>query len=141
MLPLRHTRGWRIAGILLLLLVLAATLMPAVWFMSDTRQFITWFMGVDKWLHALTFLFLAVWFSGQYERRAYWRIGIGLVLFGVFIELCQRAVAHRSAEWLDLAADVGGVAVGLLLALAGLGGWSLRAEQWLARRRADETVG
>ena len=141
MLPLRYTRRWRIAGILLLLLVLVATLMPAVWFISDTRQLITWFMGVDKWLHALTFLFLAVWFSGQYQRSAYWRIGIGLTLFGVFIELCQRAVAHRSAEWLDLAADVGGIAVGLLVALAGLGGWSLRAENWLAQRRADETVG
>ena len=134
MLPLRYSRRWRFAGIALLVLVLVATLMPAVWFLAKPKEFITWFMGFDKWLHALTFLFLAVWFSGQYERSSYWRIGVGLILFGLLIEICQRMVSHRSAEWFDLAADVAGVTVGLLIALAGAGGWSLRAEQWLAQR-------
>ena len=140
MLQLRYTRRWRIAGFVLLLLVLVATLMPAVWFFSSSTELVTWFMGVDKWLHVLTFLFLAVWFSGQYERRNYWRIGIGLVLFGALIEMSQRMVTHRSAEWLDLAADVGGIVAGLLIALAGIGGWSLRAEQWWARQTASRAV-
>lgn len=138
MLSLRYARGWRIAGVLLLLAVLAATMMPAVWFANDSHQLITWFMGVDKWLHALTFLFLAVWFSGQYARSAYWRVGLGLVLFGILIEVCQRLVSYRSGEWLDLAADVGGIAVGLIIACLGVGGWSLRAESLFAARGASE---
>ena len=138
MLPLRYTGRWRIAGIVLLLAVLAGTLMPAVWFLAKPKDFITWFMDFDKWLHALTFLFLAIWFSGQYERSSYWRIGIGLILFGLLIEVCRRMVSHRSAESFDLAADVGGVVVGLLIALAGVGGWSLSAEQWLAQRSSGQ---
>jgi len=138
MLPLRYTQRWRAAGFLLLVIVLIGTLMPAFWFLDDSREFVTWFMGIDKWLHTLTFLFLTVWFSGQYERRSYWRIAAGLILFGVLIEVCQRMVSYRSAEWYDLAADVVGVVAGLVIAWLGMGGWSLRAEAWLTQRQARD---
>ena len=134
MLPLRYAQRWRATGLFLLVLVLIAALMPAVWFFSDSRQLVSWVVNVDKWLHALTFVFLAVWFSGQYERRAYWRVALGLVMFGILIEVCQRMVSYRSAEWYDLAADVLGVVIGLTIAWLGMGGWSQRAEAWLARR-------
>ena len=137
MLPLQYARRWRAASLMLLLLVLAATLMPAVWFFSDRQSFITWFVGVDKWLHAMTFVVLAIWFSGQYRPGAYWRIGIGLLLFGVLIEICQRMVTYRSAELFDLVADAGGIVVGLAIAAVGLGGWSLRVEEWFAQQNAD----
>jgi VanZ family protein len=140
MLSLRYAGRWRAAGLMLLVIVLAATLMPAVWFLSDRQDFVNWFTNIDKWLHGVTFLFLAVWFSGQYQRRAYWRIAIGLFLFGILIELSQRMVAYRSAEWYDLAADVGGIIIGLAIAVAGVGGWSLRTEHWLARRNAGSSV-
>lgn len=131
MLPLRHARGWRIAGMLLLVLVLAAMLMPTVWL--SRSEYLTWFVYVDKWLHGITFVFLALWFAGQYRPRSYWRIAIGLIAFGVLTEVCQRLVTYRSAEWFDLLADAAGISAGLALALAGLGGWSLRVEAWLAR--------
>ena len=70
MLPLRYTQRWRAAGFLLLLLVLVATLMPAFWLLDNSKEFVTWFMDIDKWLHTLTFMFLAVWFAGQYARRS-----------------------------------------------------------------------
>ena len=140
MLPLRYTRRWQAASLLLLVVVLAATLMPAVWFWSDRRVFITWFMNVDKWLHAVTFVLLAIWFSGQYRPGSYWRIGIGLILFGVLIEVCQRMVTYRSAELFDIVADAGGITVGLIVAAAGIGGWSLRFEQWFAHRKAGAGV-
>jgi len=140
MLALRYAGRWRAAGLMLLILVLAATLMPAVWFMSDSREFISWFTNIDKWLHGITFLFLAIWFSGQYERRSYWRIAVGLFLFGVLIEACQRMVSYRSAEWYDLAADVAGTVVGLVIATAGVGGWSLRVERWFALRKPGTNV-
>lgn len=136
MLSLRYARRWQTASVLLLLLVLAATLMPAVWLWSDRRQVVAWFFEFDKWLHGITFVFLAIWFSGQYERRSYWRIGIGLIFFGLLIEASQRMVTYRSSELLDIVADAAGIAVGLVIAAAGAGGWSLRIEGWYAQRKA-----
>lgn len=140
MLPLRHAGRWRAASIFLLLGVLGGALMPAVWFWEDRNGFLTWFVHVDKWLHGATFVILAVWFGGQYRTASYWRIGIGLLLFGVLIEVCQRMVTYRSAEWFDLFADAAGILLGLIIGLAGLGGWSLKVEAWLGRRSAGDGV-
>ena len=134
MLPLRYARRWQAASILLLILVLAATLMPVVWFWPNRREFAAWFIGADKWLHGITFVFLAIWFAGQYRSRSYWRIGVGLICFGFLIEACQRLVSYRSADWFDIAADVAGITVGLAVAMAGLGGWSLWIENRLSKR-------
>ena len=136
MLELRYARRWQNTGIAILSLIFVAALMPAIWVWPDRQQFPTWFVDADKWLHALTFVFLAVWFAGQYRPRSYWRIGVGLIAFGALIEVCQRLVSYRTAEWLDIVADTLGVVVGLLIATAGLGGWSLRFERWYAQRQA-----
>lgn len=140
MLPLRHVRRWQVASVVLLLAVFIATLMPAVWFWSDRRQLVDWFGHVDKGLHAATFVILAVWFAGLYRVRSYWRIAVGLILFGIVIEACQRLVTYRSAEWFDIVADLTGIVVGLLIAMLGMGGWGLRVENWLTRRRAGARV-
>jgi VanZ family protein len=135
MLPLRHLRYWQIASVLILLLVLAATLMPAFWFWGDKSSGLAWFKGVDKWLHGITFAVLSLWFAGLYHRQSYWRIAIGLLLFGLAIEVCQRMVGYRTAEWLDVGADMAGILLGLAIAVAGLGGWSLRFERYIAEFR------
>ena len=137
MLPLRYVRRWQIASAFLLIFVLASTLMPAAWFWSSSRDFGTWFIDTDKWLHGITFVILAVWFAGLYRPRSYWKIGVGLILFGLFIEGFQQLVAYRSAEMLDVAADIVGIVIGLVIAGAGLGGWSLRLEGWLVSRREN----
>ena len=135
MLPLRYSRRWRMAGMALLAAVLVASLLPAAWFWSDPVEFVSWFVHVDKWLHGITFAVLALWFAGQYRRRSYWRIAAGLLVFGVLIEGCQRLVTYRSSEWFDIVADAAGILVGLVIATAGLGGWSLRLEGWYLRRK------
>ena len=135
MLPLRYARRWQIASLIILLLVLAAALMPAVWFWDDRVRGLTWFRGVDKWLHGVTFLVLSLWFTGLYRKGSYWKIGIGLLLFGLGIEACQRMVSYRSAEWLDVGADAAGIILGLVIGAAGIGGWCLRAEERLAKYR------
>ena len=135
MLPLRFVRRWHIASAALLVLVLVSTLMPAVWFFSSRREFVSWFIDFDKWLHVITFTFLGIWFSGQYTRRYYWRIAAGLILFGLLIEGCQRLVSYRSAEWFDVTADATGIVLGLTIAMVGLGGWSLRVENWFTDRK------
>ena len=135
MLPLRHAHAWRIANILLMLLVLAATLMPASWLFGDREIAVPWFPHADKWLHGLTFAVLALWYAGQYRPRSYWRIVIGLMAFGVLVELCQLMVGYRTADWLDIGANGAGIIAGLAVATAGAGGWCLRVEEWQAVRQ------
>lgn len=132
MLPLRHARLWRLASVALMVLVLAATLMPAVWIFDDKRSALAWFHHADKWLHGITFVVLTVWYAGLYQRRSYWRIAVGLMAFGFLIELCQLMVSYRMADWIDIAANCAGIIAGLLVAIAGAGGWCLRVEAWHA---------
>jgi VanZ family protein len=134
MLPLRYTRRWQVAGLLLLLSVLAATLVPAGWLWPDLPG--PALFAADKWLHGLTFLFLAVWFSGQFSRQAFWRVGAGLFAFGILIELLQSTVPYRTAELMDVFADTAGIVAGLAIATAGAGGWSQRFEARFALRES-----
>lgn len=129
MLALRYRRRWQIASLVLLFLVLAAALMPAVWFWSNKSAGIQWFTGIDKWLHGIAFLVLALWFSGLYRRRSYWKVGLGLLLFGLGIEFCQRLVGYRTADMLDVGADAIGIVVGLVIGAISIGGWCLRVER------------
>ena len=138
MLELKYARAWRVMSFLLLLGVLGATLMPAVWFWSDRVQLAHWFGSIDKWAHFLAFFALALWFAGLYQRQRYWRVALGLLAFGVLIELCQRAVGYRSAESLDVLADALGIVAGLAVAWLGVGGWSLRFEAWWMSRQQGE---
>lgn len=130
MLPLSYPRRWKIAGFLLLIAVLAAAVAPAINPGSHTAR---WLPISDKWLHGITFAILAVWYSGQFAKSAYWRIAIGLVVFGGFIEFCQSLVSYRTAETGDFIADVTGIVVGLTISMVGLGGWSVRAEHWMQK--------
>jgi len=135
MLPLRYASWWRTASVLLLILVLAGAVMPAVWLWPDRGTLFSWFDAIDKSVHAVVFAFLTLWFAGQYRPQSYWRIALGLLLFGLLIELCQRTIIYRSAEWLDVAADVAGIIGGLLIAATGLGGWCQRFEaRYLTQR-------
>ena len=133
MLPLRYTRRWLLAGVFVLFAVFGAAIMPALWFWPSTTGKLL--VGFDKWLHTGTFLVLALWFSGQYSRRWYWRIGAGLLIFGIIIELCQRMLTYRTGDLQDLTANAVGIVLGFAIALTGIGGWSLRVEGWLIRRR------
>ena len=136
MLPLRHANRWQVASLFILFVVLAAALMPAFWFWDDKSKALLWFRNIDKVLHVATFLVLAVWFSGLYRKNSYWKIAVGLLAFGLIIEVCQRAVGYRSAEWTDVFADATGIVLGLMIALAGIGGWCLRAEEIFSKRRS-----
>ena len=127
---MQYSRFWHSASIALLVLVLVATMIPAAWFFDDKASALSWFAHVDKWLHGLTFLVLALWFAGQYRARSYWRVAAGLMVFGFLIELCQMTVSYRTADWIDIGANTAGIIAGLAVASAGLGGWCLRVEAW-----------
>ena len=134
MLPVRHVGFWRFFSALILVAVLVAALSPAFWLFDNRAHALFWFQNADKWLHALTFITLALWFAGLYEKRNYWRIAVGLMLFGFVVELCQLTVSYRTADWVDIGANTAGIIIGLAVAAAGLGGWSLRFEDWYTRR-------
>ena len=124
------------AGVSVLFVVLAAALMPAMWFWPGMHRLGV--IQVDKWLHFATFAGLAIWFAGQYKPTSYWRIALGLFVFGLLIEASQRMVSYRSSDLLDLLADSVGILFGLGVAKLGAGGWSMRFEQWLEARAASK---
>jgi VanZ family protein len=126
MLPLRYPRLWRFADILILVLVLASAMSPDIWPWGRKSGP---YLVSDKVLHGLTFAFLAIWYTGQYSRKSYAKLALGLLGFGVLIELCQLMVSYRSAEWGDLLADAIGVAAGMAIALTVTGGWSQAVER------------
>lgn len=133
MLPLQHASLWRTLSILLLIVVLLGALSPTFWFDSKAKALV-WFEHADKWLHAITFAALTIWFAGMFARGAYWRIALGLTVFGLIIEACQLLVSYRIADWVDVGANTVGIIVGLAAAAAGLGNWGLRVEDWYSRR-------
>ena len=135
MLPLRHAGLWRAFSVTLLILVLVAALSPAFWFFESRASALSWFENVDKWLHAMTFITLSVWFAGLFSRRHYWIIATGLMVFGLLVEFLQLQLSYRMADWADIGANTVGIIIGRAVSVAGLGGWGLRLEDWYLRRR------
>ena len=96
MLPLRHARLWRVLSVLILVFVLLAAMTPVFWVFDNLDDALSWFENADKWLHGLTFVVLSVWFAGLVEKRRYWLVAIGLLLFGFLVEFCQLQVSYRT---------------------------------------------
>lgn len=134
MLPLRYARSWRVISALLLIFALVAAVTPVFWFIDSRATALSWVSNVDKWLHAVAFFTLAVWFAGLMAKRSYWLIAAGLMMFGFLVEFVQLQTSYRTADWGDIAANTVGIILGLTVAAAGLGGWGLRFEDWYSRR-------
>lgn len=132
MLELRFAGAWRAMSVLALLTILGATLVPSDWLWFNDPSFR--YSISDKWMHGITFMALSLWFCGQYARSSYWRVALGLLAFGLLIEIAQRAVGYRTADLHDLAADMAGIAAGLLIAVTGAGGWTPKLEDWLQKQ-------
>jgi VanZ family protein len=102
---LKLIKIWYLLGGLMLLMVGAVSLMP----LPD--------VGVnDKFSHLVTYFVLGGWFGLLATNRVSlgWTI-IGLIAYGMLIELLQGMTAHRYAEWGDVLANAGGTMAGILL--------------------------
>jgi VanZ family protein len=102
---LKLIKIWYLLGGLMLLMVGIVSLMPV----PD--------VGVnDKFSHLVTYFFLGGWFSLLAVNRAAlgWTI-IGLIAYGILLELLQGMTAHRYAEWGDVLANASGTLAGILL--------------------------
>jgi VanZ family protein len=124
MLPLRFPRAWFFAGLLIMALVLVATLSPSG--STTTVSFLS-----DKAAHFFAFMMLMLWFCGVFRLPFTPLVALGLLAFGVLIELLQSRLPYRSAEVADALYDVGGIAAGWLLAVLGASRWTRVVEDWL----------
>ncbi len=91
-------RFWLLAGLICIAVLAFAPLQ------SDPGT------GNDKINHILAFLFLA-WLANRAFPGLKVRIWLGLLAFGLFIEVTQKFLPYRSFSWWDLMAD----GVGILL--------------------------
>ena len=126
MLPLPHGRAWLIAGWVLIACIVVGSLIPHV---------PTFGLRVsDKAEHFASYFVLMLWFSGLYERKRHWLLGVAFFLMGVALELLQGALTTTRAMDIDDALTNGaGVAAAFLLARFGLGGWTRRVENLWTR--------
>lgn len=101
---LELARLWYSLAALMLLVVAAASLLPA----PD--------VGVsDKLSHVITYLVLACWFSLlAVNRAALCWTALGLLAYGMLMELLQGMTSYRYAEWGDVLANGAGVVLGSL---------------------------
>ena len=108
-------------GWLLVAGVVFGSLLPNVW-VPDFRS-------SDKLLHAGSYLILMLWFSGLYRRGRHLAIALLLFVLGLCLDVSQSLSPYRSFDWRDVAANGGGILLGLLLSRFLFEGWCRRVEQ------------
>lgn len=103
--PYKLVRLWYTLGAILLLAVMVVSLIP----MPDDVSV------SDKTGHLFVYLVLSGWFSLLARDRGILGLSLlGLVLYGMLIELLQGLTGYRSAEWGDVIANTLGCALGTL---------------------------
>lgn len=87
--------------------------------------------GLDKLGHALAYGTLMLWFAQLYVRPRWALVALACVLLGVVLEYLQGFTSYRTFSYVDMAANLAGVVVGLTLALAGIDDCIERVERWV----------
>ncbi len=114
---------WIAAGSMLMLWGLYQALEPDPALRLD-------FPNGDKLLHALGFACLMGWWGNVFvARRARITAALGCLAYGVLIEGLQWLNPPRTADGLDVLADVCGIAIALLLLRTPLAGVLARVER------------
>ncbi len=98
---------WLWAFVSCLALIMIVSLMPV----NGTG----WFPGQDKIMHAISFAALFLMGSQAFPRLAsWWRLHLGLLIYGALIEWLQGKTGYRSMEAWDVVADISGLVLGNL---------------------------
>ena len=132
---LRLRKLWTGLSVVLLVVSLWFALKPIT---PDEENWLDWLSFLttsDKVLHAEAFFGLGLWF-GALAGPSHWRrVALLLLLYGALIEVSQGAMAlGRIADFSDLAADAGGLVLGLLAARWFGRDWLLWVDAWMASR-------
>lgn len=125
-LLLRHPWVWLGLGWVFIVCAVVASLVPG--------QNLPHTGVSDKFEHTVGYMLLTLWFTGVYPRTSYVRIGIGMFLLGIAIEIAQGAMPFgRQTDFRDVIANTLGIAAGIAVAMIGLGGWAQRIEAWVRK--------
>jgi VanZ family protein len=112
--PLPHARRWLLLWWLAVAAVALVELLPAMLLPQVPA-------GGDKFEHLLAYGTLAFAAVQLFERRALWRVGIGLAALGMSLEIAQGTLtATRSFDLADELANCCGVLLGLAAAFTPL---------------------
>jgi VanZ family protein len=132
MLSLPHARIWLVIGWLLIVLIVVGSLVPHVPTLGVQVN--------DKMEHFGSYFLLMFWFSGLYERRRHWLLGLAFFLMGVALELLQGAFTDtRDMDVRDALANGTGVAAAFVLAPLGFASWTRWVEGlWTRNARSRE---
>lgn len=98
---------WLSVGWLLIALVVYVSLIPAPPSIDITAG--------DKVAHVFAYATLTLWFLQLYPVNRQPILAIGFIMMGITLELLQELTASRSFEYLDIAANAGGVVLGWVL--------------------------
>jgi VanZ family protein len=124
-----HLRLWWSLGFALLALITALSLLPIRGPDLDLPN-------SDKLHHALAYSVLMLYFGklagAGWQRRL--AVAGGLLAYGIAIELLQSQLPPRTAELADLAANLGGMAIGALLLRTRLSRLMIAVERRLTSR-------
>ena len=95
----------------------------------------------DKVAHVLAYATLMLWFLQLYPRHRRLLLAISFGLMGVGLEALQGLTPSRTFEYMDMAANAGGVALGWLLAPTRLSSTLSIIETQVVRIRGGVTSG
>jgi VanZ family protein len=122
---LRWRGLWLACGWLLVLLIIYLSLRPGGPVLPPSIS--------DKLQHVVAYGVLTYWFTCLYlnppARAAY---ATGFVLLGVALEFVQAWTGYRSFDFIDMAADALGVALGWLVAPPQLPSLPVAFERWVS---------
>jgi VanZ family protein len=121
---LRLTKLWFFLAYMLLLVTGVISLMPA----PDIG-------GSDKIAHFIVFLSLSAWFSLIVEhRKSLWLVLIGLIAYGLLLELLQGLTTYRTGDFRDALANSLGVVSGIVFYFSPLRRLLRQVDVWLQVR-------
>ena len=128
MFPLYYKLLWKLANLVILILLASLLLLPPEWLFSDYIKDLTELL-TDKVIHIGVFILWTCWLSGQFI--SFFKIFFYTSIFGFLIEVIQYFLPYRSWELLDLLANEIGILIGVIIAIKFTSGWSLLIEKYI----------
>ena len=128
MFPLNYKLLWKLANLVILILLAGLLLLPPEWlffnYIKDLPELLS-----DKVIHIGVFTLWTCWLSGQFI--SFLKIFFYTSIFGFLIEVIQYFLSYRSWELLDLLANEIGILIGVIIAIKYTSGWSLLIEKYI----------
>ena len=128
MFPLNYILLWKLANLVILILLAGLLLLPPEWLFSNYIKDLPELLS-DKVIHIGVFTLWTCWLSGQFI--SFLKIFFYTSIFGFLIEVIQYFLPYRSWELLDLLANEIGILIGVIIAIKFTSGWSLLIEKYI----------